>query len=233
MFWAPLDCETVRTWLVLRITSPTVERKRSSVRVLTRTVGGGRGASSRGAGGALARGARPGLSPFFFRAADPGAPRRGHELRIGGGPRRSAHCCDHRLERGEPAEQERKLLASVDPTGLPHQLHAVLELVRELGDRVIAERGRHALDRVRHPEHDVDRLDAARILLELEQGAADLGEVLRRLLDEDRPVLRQIHAQSSFFSSTLLSVAITESGLNGFTMKSRAPAWSASCTSVS
>src|SRR5262249_33598416 len=144
-----------------------------------------------------------------------------------------AHRADHRLERREPAEQQRELVARLDHAGVADDLHAILELVRELGDRVVAERSSHPFDRVRHPEHDVDRLRACGILLELEQRLADLGEVLRRLLDEDRPVLRQIHAQASFFSSTLWIVAITESGLNGFTMKSRAPAWSASCTSVS
>ena len=40
----------------------------------------------------------------------------------------------------------------------------------------------------------VDRVGVVRLFLELEQRSADLGEVLRRLLDEDGAVLRQVQA---------------------------------------
>ena len=50
----------VRTWLVLRITSPTVERKRSRVSVRTRTVGGGRGVATSVGPSTETRGAGPG-----------------------------------------------------------------------------------------------------------------------------------------------------------------------------
>ena len=71
------------------------------------------------------------------------------------------------------------------------------------------------------------------IVLELEQRTAHLGEMLRGLLEEDLAIFRHVHGYCSAFSSTFWSVLITASGLKGFTMKSFAPAWSASVTRVS
>ena len=151
----------------------------------------------------------PGVRVFLARAGQHGLGPRGR-LRVDGvdhlgqlGQERRVrgrhgplllHGVDHRLERREPAEEQRQLLARAHPSRLADRLHAVLEPVRELGDLLVFERSCHALDGMGHAEHDVDRFHVTRILLQLEQRAADLGEVLHRFLDEDRAVLREIHA---------------------------------------
>ena len=66
-----------------------------------------------------------------------------------------------------------------------------------------------------------------------EEVLAALRAEATALLDEDRAILREVHVCYSGFSTTFARVAITASGLKGFTMKSRAPAWSASFTSDS
>jgi hypothetical protein len=76
--------------------------------------------------------------------------------------------------------------------GCARRLHAVLEAVGDLGDRVVVERRRHALDRVRHPEDEVERLGPRRVALELEQPPAHLLEVLAGLRQEDGAVLGHV-----------------------------------------
>ena len=56
---------------------------------------------------------------------------------------------------------------------------------------------------------EVDGLGVGELLLEREQRPAHLGEVLRRLFEEEAAVLREVQAHSSF-SSTLRRVSSTD-----------------------
>ena len=106
---------------------------------------------------------------------------------------------------------------------------------------VVLQRGRHPLDRVSHPEHDVDRIRTARwILLQLEKRAAQ--SPTRCSVASSRKIVAILgHDPSSTGPPSpgpSVSVLITASGLNGFTMKSSAlrppspPVTSVSCPSA-
>ena len=167
---APRACAEVRTWLECRITSPTVERKRSSISVRTRTEGGSGGAS--GAGGlARRRGAGrqlrgSGLGAFFFEAAS----RRGASGAAARAPARAAPAAPARCRarsrpcaRG-PRAPGRAARARRRRGRRPAARIACMRSSSRWASSVtrrVLERGGHALDRVRHPEDAVDGVGAA------------------------------------------------------------------------
>src|SRR5690606_17444067 len=105
-----------------------------------------------------------------------------------------------------------------------------LQLVRELRDFVEAERRGHALDRVRGPERAIQRVPAI-IHLERRKAAVQRGQVLLRLGQVEVTVAAGIHRSAPPRQpSTRCTASSTRAGWNGFTMKSRAPAWIAPTT---
>jgi hypothetical protein len=101
--------------------------------------------------------------------------------RVGAGLRGAQHAA----ERVAGAEQHVDRGGRDRLLGGPEAIEQGLEAVREAGDVVELEHARVALDRVCGPEDPIEQLEVARRALEIEHARFEVGEQLRRLLEED------------------------------------------------
>ena len=111
----------------------------------------------------------------------------------GGGSPVSRTTATMRSRLSRPRNSTDDALRIVDSAALAPSSETVLEAMGEGAHGVVAERRTHALHRVHHAEHEIERRPVAWILLESQQRLAHLGQMLGRLFEEEGPVLGEIH----------------------------------------
>jgi len=124
-------------------------------------------------------------------------------------------------QRHQPGIHPERLLAQT--------IKDVLEGMADRNDGVVPHRSGHPLDRVCRPKKRVHATTLA-LLLQEEEFAVHHVQVFPALVEKELPVLREIHYSAA---RTFWATSTTLAGLNGFTMKSRAPASRASMISDS